>query len=127
MTEDEMTALVKAYFSAVDNKTIEGILATLTEDCRFTVESHGVELNGHDEIRAMFTKLWTKHKAVLHDQFVFAPAPAHNRVAVQFQVTNTLHDDSLRHKSNANFFTVRGDRFDTVAVYMSGENTLVKG
>jgi hypothetical protein len=41
-------------------------------------------------------------------------------------VTNTLRDRSEVHKSNCNFFHLRVERFDAVAVYMAGENTLKK-
>ena len=124
MTDEGLIALVRTYFAAVDGEDMEGVLATLTPDCRFTVETHGVELNGHDEIRGMFRRLWANHAAVLHDRFTFVPCAAAGRIAAQFQVTNTEADGSTTHKSNCNFFALRGDRFSAVAVYMAGANTL---
>ena len=124
MTDDALIALVRTYFAAVDGEDMEGVLATLTPDCRFTVETHGVELNGHDEIRGMFRRLWDNHASVLHDRFAFVPFAEGGRIAAQFQVTNTAADGSRTHKSNCNFFTLRGDRFSAVAVYMAGANTL---
>ena len=39
--------------------------------------------------------------------------------------TVETHDDgSQTHKSNCNFFEIRGGRFSHIAVYMTGENTL---
>ena len=124
-TED-MISLVKRYFAAVDGEDLAGVLATLTEDCRFTVETHGVALTGHDEIRGMFTRLWGNHHAVLHDRFNFVADPAGGQIAAQFRVVNTLESGALVTKSNCNFFTVRDGRFSRVAVYMAGENTLDK-
>lgn len=125
MTDTDLTALVKRYFAAVDAEDLHAVLATLTPDCRFSIETHGVIFNGHDEVTGMFHRLWAAHAAVKHDQFTFVPAASDARIAAQFQVTNTLDGGQKVHKSNCNFFSVRDGRFDTVAVYMAGENTLV--
>ena len=127
MNADDIILLVQRYFSAVDQQELETVLSTLTPDCRFSVETHGVVLNGHAEITGMFERLWDAHAAVLHDQFVYVPDPANRRIACRFQVTNTLPDGSTVHKSNCNFFEVRDGLFSAVAVYMTGENTLNRG
>ncbi len=124
MTDDDLIGLVQTYFAAVDAERMDGVLATLTPDCRFSVETHGVVLNGHEEIRSMFERLWNNHAVVRHDQFTFVPSTVTGRIAAQFQVTNTAADGSKSHKSNCNFFTVRHGRFSAVAVYMAGANTL---
>ena len=126
MTDAQMIALVQRYFAAVDAQNLDGVLSTLTPDCRFSVETHGVILDGHTEIASMMQRLWANHEAVLHDQFTFVPAATEHRIAAQFQVTNTLSDGRKVHKSNCNFFHVNDACFDSVAVYMSGENTLNK-
>ncbi len=127
MTNEDLIALVKAYFTAVDAEDLAGVLATLTPDCRFSVETHQAHFNGHDEVKGMFQRLWGAHWAVKHDRFTFVPCAGEGRIAAQFQVTNTLASGETVHKSNCNFFHVRDGRFDTVAVYMAGENTLVSG
>ena len=126
MSDDDLIALVSEYFAGVDGEHIDRVLATLTEDCRFTVETHGVELLGHAEIRAMFERLWRAHATIRHDGFVYVPAARRDRIAVRFQVTNTFDDGTTAHKSNCNFFHLRHGRFDSVAVYMAGENTLTE-
>ena len=108
-------------------KDLSGVLATLSHDCLFTVETHGVRLTGHAEITGMFSRLWANHVAVLHDGFAFVPSAAAGRIAAQFQVTNTLPGGRKVHKSNCNFFHVRDGVFNQVAVYMAGENTLTGG
>ena len=123
-TDADLIALVQTYFAAVDAEDIDGVMATLTHDCRFTVETHGVELNGHEQIRGMFARLWDDHAAVLHDRFTFVPNAGQGRIAAQFRVVNTEYDGDRTIKSNCNFFTLRDGRFDTVAVYMAGANTL---
>lgn len=127
MDAEAMCALVERYFHGVDERKIDTILSTLTEDCRFTVETHGVEVRGHTGIRAMFDRLWQGHSRVLHDRFTHIPCPERGLIASQFQVTNWLSDGTTVHKSNANVFRLRGEQFEAVAVYMTGENTLRPG
>jgi ketosteroid isomerase-like protein len=125
MTEPEMIALVERYFAAVDGEDFDAIAATLTEECVFTVETHGIRLEGIDRIRRMFDRLWSDHAAVRHHDFTHVAAPRDGRVASRFSVLNTLPDGRQVHKSNCNFFEIRDGRFSHVAVYMAGENTLM--
>ena len=115
---------VLRYFSAVDQEDIETLLGTLSDDCVFRVETHNVELIGHDAIRGMFERLWSDHKAVRHENFRHVADPEQGRIASQFKVVNTHHDGSLTHKSNCKFFTEKDGKFCAVSVYMTGQNTL---
>jgi ketosteroid isomerase-like protein len=124
MNRDAQIALVARYFQAVDAKDLPTILDTLSEGCVFTVETHGVRLEGREAISGMFERLWINHRAVRHHKFVYVTDPEHGRVAVRFQVENTETDGSLTHKSNCNFFEIEDGRFSAVAVYMAGPNTL---
>ncbi|NNE89066.1 MAG: nuclear transport factor 2 family protein [Silicimonas sp.] len=124
MTRDDQVALVTRYFDAVDGENLPALLDTLAAGCVFSVETHGVRLTGHDEISAMFTKLWADHKAVLHHEFTHVPDPEEGRIASRFTVQNTEHDGSRTHKSNCNFFEIAQGRFSNVRVYMTGQNTL---
>lgn len=124
MTDDDLIDLVRRYFAAVDAGNLGGVLDTLALDCKFSVETHGVELNGHHELRGMFQRLWRNHAAMVHDQMSFVPNAAIGRIAAQFRVVNTEHDGSVDIKSNCNFFTAEYGRFSRVQVYMAGGNTL---
>lgn len=124
MKENEMIDLVRRYFDGVDKEDFTAVNATLTDDCVFTVETHGVRLQGREEIKGMFMRLWDNHASVRHQDFVYVPAPNDDRIAVRFAVVNTHHDGNLTHKSNCNFFEICNGRFGRVAVYMAGENTL---
>jgi ketosteroid isomerase-like protein len=121
---NDLSSLVLTYFKGVDFQDIDLLLGNLSDDCVFTVETHDVRLQGHDEIAGMFDRLWAHHAAVKHDQFHFVGAGNETDVAVRFRVTNTLADGSLVYKSNCNFFTARDGKFTEVRVYMAGENTL---
>ena len=120
----EVRDLVTTYFKGVDEENLDLILLTLHPDCVFSVETHNVCLTGHTEITAMFLRLWSNHASVLHNQFHFVEGNSEREIAVRFQVTNKHLDGTFVHKSNCNFFTVREGKFDSVRVYMSGENTL---
>ena len=121
---NNLEQLVLTYFRGVDEQDPGLIFTTLTPDCVFSVETHGVELRGHEEISGMFDRLWSHHAAVRHDQFHFVDADNGADIAVRFRVTNTLPDGSLVYKSNCNFFTAKDGMFTKVHVYMAGENTL---
>ncbi len=124
MSRDELINLVRIYFNGVDNKNIDQIFSTLSEDCKFSVETHEVVLVGQERIRGMFERLWSNHAAVQHDKFHDIVDVESGNIATQFRVINTLENGDKVYKSNCNFFSVHDAVFETVAVYMAGENTL---
>jgi len=126
MEKTDYEELVLDYFKGVDEENIDAILETLTEDCVFSIETHGIKLVGHKEIISMFKRLWENHKSVEHKEFYFVKDPIGNQIAVRFQVKNVLRDDQIVSKSNCNFFTLKDGIFSEVRVYMAGENTLNK-
>ena len=126
MKKNKPEELILNYFKGVDEENINKILKTLTVDCVFSIETHGIELIGHQEITGMFKRLWKNHKSVEHKEFCFISDPISNQVAVRFQVKNILHNGQIVFKSNCNFFTLKDGIFSEVRVYMAGENTLDK-
>ena len=126
MEKTDYEELVLDYFKGVDEENIDAILETLTEDCVFSIETHGIKLVGHKEIIGMLKRLWKNHKSVEHKEFYFVKDPIGNQIAVRFQVKNVLRDDQIVSKSNCNFFTLKDGIFSEVRVYMAGENTLNK-
>ena len=126
MEKTDYEELVLDYFKGVDEENIDAILETLTEDCVFSIETHGIKLVGHKEIISMFKRLWKNHKSVEHKEFYFVKDHISNQIAVRFQVKNVLHNGQIVLKSNCNFFTLKDGLFSEVRVYMAGENTLNK-
>ena len=120
----ELKDRVIDYFRGVDTQDIQLILSTLTSDCYFSVETHGVSMNGSKAISQMFERLWANHQWVKHDQFKWVICKSEEAIAVRFQVTNKLLDGQLVHKSNCNFFNCTQGLFSEVRVYMAGKNTL---
>ena len=118
--------MVTDYFNFVDSENLTSILELMTEVCSFNVETHGVKLQGLNQISMMFERLWDNHEWVKHDQFEWVEGRLDQDIAVRFKVTNKLHDGTLVNKSNCNFFTLQNGLFSTVRVYMAGVNTLNK-
>tara|TARA_B100001121_G_scaffold307915_1_gene330570 strand:+ start:780 stop:1163 length:384 start_codon:yes stop_codon:yes gene_type:complete len=120
----ELKDRVIDYFRGVDTQDIQLILSTLTSDCYFAVETHGVSMHGSKAISQMFERLWANHQWVKHDQFEWVICKSEEAIAVRFQVTNKSLDGQLVHKSNCNFFNCTQGLFSEVRVYMAGKNTL---
>ena len=118
--------MVIDYFNFVDSENLPSILELMAEDCLFNVETHGVKLQGINQISTMFERLWSNHVWVKHDKFEWVEGSLDQDIAVRFKVTNKLHDGTLVNKSNCNFFTLQNGLFSTVRVYMAGVNTLYK-
>ena len=56
---DEIRELWKAHSKAEDNRSIEGLLATLSEDCVYTVYPDDVSWHGHEGAARFYTELLT--------------------------------------------------------------------
>ncbi|MCC6008925.1 MAG: nuclear transport factor 2 family protein [Rhodobacteraceae bacterium] len=123
-TADRLAKMVETYFRGVDTRDMKLILSVLGEDCRFTVESHGDTVTGHDGIRAMFEHIWESPGSVRHHDFVHTVDRRAGRIASQFQVTYEFADGRIVHKSNCNVFALNGETFGRVQVYMAGDNRL---
>ena len=98
MSNSQLQDLVQTYFRGVDDEDIALALSTLSHDCRFSIETHGVVLNVHEEISGMFKRLWSSHKSVRHDKFHFVEDPVNSVIAARFRVTNQLPDGKLVYK-----------------------------
>ncbi len=120
----ELKDKVIDYFRGVDTQDIQLILSTLTNNCYFAVETHGVSMHGTKAISQMFERLWANHQWVKHDQFAWVVCKSEKAIAVRFQVTNKLLNGQLVKKSNCNFFNCEHGLFSQIRVYMQGENTL---
>lgn len=124
ITRETLVALVEHYFRCVDNKDLAGVLACFEPDARFQIPTHELIFSGRDlEIAGMFTRLFARYDGIWHGDFEHI-VETPDRVASQFKVRNTTFDRQVLHKSNANVFRIRGDRFTEVFVYMAGDNSL---
>jgi SnoaL-like domain len=119
--------VTKRYFDGVDNKRLDQVLDCFTEDARLTEVTSNTVHDGKGAIRAMFVKLFADFSSIWHGNFVHTADPGTNAVCSQFTVLITPNGgDELRYE-NCNRFYLKGDKFQTVYVYMSGDNLLKEG
>ncbi len=117
-------ALAERYFAAVDRMDLQATLDCFTADARFTIATYNTVYTGRDTgIRTMFERLFARYARVWHGDFDHV-VQLPDRIASRFRVENTTFDGQLLVKNNCNFFTLRGDQFEEVFVYMSGDNSL---
>ncbi len=124
IADENLVALVMRYFSAVDRGDLAATLEFFVPDARFTIATFDTVYEGRDSgIRAMFERLQARYASVWHGDFEHV-VQAPQKIASRFQVRNTAFDGSVTVKNNSNFFSLRDGRFESVQVYMSGENSL---
>ncbi len=119
-----LIGLVESYFRAVDRMDLDATLAHFVPKARFTIVSFDNVYEGRDEgIKAMFERLFHRYAKIWHGNFEHVAQPM-DRIASRFRVENTSFEGALLVKNNCNFFRLRGDQFEEVQVYMSGDNSL---
>ena len=119
-----LAALVEHYFAAVDRMDLAGTLACFDADATVTIATFDLVYRGRDDaIRGMYERLFARYASVWHGDFDHVADPP-GRIASQFTVRNVSPQGTTTVKQNCNFFRVRGGRIETMAVYMSGDNSL---
>ncbi|MHA3794376.1 nuclear transport factor 2 family protein [Sphingomonas sp. YL-JM2C] len=120
--------VTKRYFDGVDNKNMDQVLDCFHDDAVLTEVTSSTVHNGKAAIKAMFVRLFTDFDDIWHGNFVLTADPQTNAICSQFTVliTPAGSDTELRYE-NCNRFYLKGDRFQRVYVYMSGDNLLKEG
>ncbi len=117
--------VTKRYFDGVDNKAMEQVLDCFHPDAVLHEMTSDTKHDGIDAIRAMFEGLFANNDRIWHGNFVHTVDPESNAVCSQFTVEIEPKDIGAEVVyQNCNRFYLEGDRFQTVYVYMSGENLL---
>jgi hypothetical protein len=119
--------VTKRYFDGVDHKAMEQVLDCFHEDAVLTEVTTSTVHSGKPAIRAMFTRLFADFSSIWHGNFVHTADPASNSVCSQFTVLITPNGGEELRYENCNRFYLKGDKFQTVYVYMSGDNLLKEG
>ena len=120
--------VTKRYFDGVDNKNMDQVLDCFTPDAILTEVTSNTVHTGRDlGIRAMFAKLFTDFSHIWHGNFVHTADPESNAICSQFTVLITPNDGAELRYENCNRFYLKGEKFERVYVYMSGENLLKEG
>lgn len=119
-----LVRLAESYFAAVDRMDLAATVACFTPDACFTIATYNTVYRGRDtEIRGMFERLNSRYAKVWHGNFDHV-VQGPDRIASRFRVENLGFDQQTHVKNNCNFFRLRGDLFEEVFVYMSGDNSL---
>jgi ketosteroid isomerase-like protein len=109
---------VEQYFAAVDAKDMDRVLAFFVPDATFTIATYDTVYRGRDGER-----LFARYEGIWHGDFDHV-VESPSRLACHFRVVNTAANGERWHKHNCNFFRARGQLFEEVFVFMSGDNAL---
>jgi uncharacterized protein (TIGR02246 family) len=119
--------VTKRYFDGVDNKAMEQVLDCFHDDAVLTEVTSNTVHDGKDAIRAMFTRLFADFSSIWHGNFVHTADTESNSVCSQFTVLITPNGGEELRYENCNRFYLKGDKYQRVYVYMSGDSLLKEG
>lgn len=117
--------VTKRYFNGVDNKRMDQVLGCFHADAVLHEMTSDTKHDGIDAIRTMFEGLFETNGRIWHGNFAHTADPESNSVCSQFTVEiepNELGEELIY--QNCNRFYLNDDKFQTVFVYMSGDNLL---
>ena len=117
--------VTKRYFDGVDNKRMDQVLDCFHPDALLHEMTSDTKHDGIDAIRTMFEGLFETNGRIWHGNFAHTADPESNSVCSQFTVEiepNALGEELVY--QNCNRFYLNDDKFQTVFVYMSGDNLL---
>nr|WP_310523482.1 nuclear transport factor 2 family protein [Polymorphobacter sp.] len=113
------------YFSKVDAKDMEAVLACFNDEALFCVQTSFTRHAGKAEIRRMFEDFFSAWATIVHKDFTCTVDEKNGRIAASFEAVLTAADGSVTRLNNTNFWRLRDGKFQEVYVYMSGANVLV--
>ena len=93
---EEIRELWKAHSIAEDNRDLPGLIATLTEDCVYTVAGTGARWEGHDGAARFYTELLTAFPDIHFDLDYIVIGP--QGVCEEAKVTTTHQGRWLDHE-----------------------------
>ncbi|HLX87162.1 MAG TPA: nuclear transport factor 2 family protein [Acidimicrobiales bacterium] len=120
MTVEERVALVRSGYERLNDQDLEGLLALFTDDIEWPDAVNGSVLQGIEEVRAYFTRVFeiTKVSVLVGDVFEIGDA----LVATTFQHFYDLDGRPVGEpRVVVNRFTFRGDRVSAMALTSHGE------
>lgn len=115
----------KSYFGSVDRKDLEGTLACFHDEALLIVQTSFTVHAGKPAIRRMFEGFFDSYERIVHRDFRCTVDEKNGRICARFLAELLDREGRSTVLENTNFWRIRGDRFQEVYVYMSGENVLV--
>ena len=95
------------------------------DNAMITVQTASTIHAGKENIRRMFVDFMEGYDVIIHRDFTCTVDEHNGRSAASFVAELTDPGGNKTFLENTNFWRVRGDRFQEVYIYMSGENPLV--
>lgn len=116
---------LEKYFANVDAKNLDAVMDCFHENAMLTVQNVFVVHDTKDAIRRMFVDFMGSFETIIHRDFECTIDEKNGRMVASFvaELIDAEGNTTLLH--NTNFWRIRGDKFQEVYVYMSGDNPLV--
>ena len=112
------------YFGNVDAKNMKGTLACFHDTALLIVQTDHTVHEGKEGIKRMFENFFDSFDTIVHKDFECTVDEKNGRIAASFSAILTDADGNETVLRNTNFWRIRGDKFQEVYVYMSGDNVL---
>ena len=125
LTRDELVDLaINRYFGNVDKKALDAVLDCFHDNAMITVQTAFAVHAGKENIRRMFVDFMGAWKTIIHRDFTCTVDEKNGRITACFTAELEDEDGNWTTLHNTNFWRIRGDKFQEVYIYMSGENPL---
>ena len=124
MDRQQYIEVVENYFAALDQRRLDDVLTYFNEDCVFTVQSAFIVCEGHHGVREMFDQFLETYEHVVHTDFEHIVDPVSHAISSRFRVELDRFDGGHETKQSVNHWYFRGDKFQRVYVWISGDNVL---
>ena len=112
------------YFGNVDAKNLDAVLDCFHDNAMITVQTAFTVHDGKDNIERMFVDFMGAWKTIVHKDFTCTVDEKNGRITANFVAELEDEDGNVTVLHNTNFWRIRGDKFQEVYIYMSGENPL---
>ena len=123
---DELVDLaINQYFGNVDKKELSKVLECFHDNAMITVQTAFAVHDGKENIRRMFIDFMDAWKTIIHKDFTCTVDEKNGRITACFTAELEDAEGNWTTLHNTNFWRIRGDKFQEVYIYMSGENPLI--
>lgn len=116
---------INKYFANVDKKELGAVLDCFHDNAILTVQTAFASHVGVENIKRMFIDFMGAYETIIHRDFTCTVDERNGRITASFIAELITEDGNKTVLENTNFWRVRGDKFQEVYIYMSGENPLV--
>jgi ketosteroid isomerase-like protein len=125
LSRDELVDLaLNKYFANVDKKDLDAVLDCFHDNAMITVQTAFAVHDGKDNIKRMFVDFMGAWDTIIHRDFTCTVDETNGRITACFTAELVDSEGNTTLLYNTNFWRIRGDKFQEVYIYMSGENPL---